>query len=157
MYLNPWAHQNQKYRVVRGIGGSQKWKNLVRQSTKLEKFIKYFFIMQLRCYEKTFNFSIFGQNLKTLVRKSKHINRACILTSEHIKIKSLWSFEELAVRKNTKIIWLRRSRIRKKNYRNIFILCSFASQPKTVRIFLESLYVPGAIVKMFGMTTEQSL
>jgi len=34
------AHQNQKYRVVRGIGGSQKCKKLVRQSTKLEKILK---------------------------------------------------------------------------------------------------------------------
>jgi len=46
MYFNHSTHQNQKYIVVRGIGGSQKKEKLVRQSTKLEKIVKYFWKME---------------------------------------------------------------------------------------------------------------
>ena len=50
----------------------------------------------------TLNFSIFGHIFKRVVRKCKHINKAYILTPEHIRIKSVRSFEESAVRKNRK-------------------------------------------------------
>ena len=58
--------------------------------------------MQLRCYEKTLIFSIFRLKSKTVIRKFKPINKACIWTPEHIIIKSVRSFEELTVRKNLK-------------------------------------------------------
>jgi len=46
------------------------------------------------------DFCMFGPKFKMMVRNCKHINRLCILTIAHIKIKSVRSFDKLAVRKN---------------------------------------------------------
>ena len=41
---------------------------------KEENFVKYFFIMQLRCYEKALNFYYFRKNIKVNVRLFLTIN-----------------------------------------------------------------------------------
>ena len=65
------------------------------------------------------DFCTFGLFFKMLVRKCKHINRACICTSEHIKIKSIGSFEESAVRKKRNSLVAAKPH-KKENFRNIF-------------------------------------
>jgi len=77
----------------------------------IDKSAYTFNINELR---KELDFYAFGQNLKTVVRTCKHLNTACIWAIEHIRIKSIVSFDKLAVRKKRKKLFAK-----VQNYKNL--------------------------------------
>jgi len=69
----------------------KKWNSLVAAKPhKEENFVKYFFIMQLRCYEKALNFYYFRKNIKVNVRLFLTINTWHICTLARVRETVRW-------------------------------------------------------------------